>query len=92
MNRPLRQKEMPEEERPLSEQFRLVALAWCDADAAASLREELKTKRASAQDIVDAFIGEGTSNPRDTAKFALRRLLHKGVLKRTRRGIYELAG
>jgi hypothetical protein len=43
MNRPLRKGEIPEDERPLSEQFRLVALAWCDADAAASLREELKT-------------------------------------------------
>lgn len=35
--------EIPEEDRPLSEQFRIVALAWCDANSAASLQEELKT-------------------------------------------------
>lgn len=36
-------KEMPERERPIAEQFRIVALQFCDADAAASLLEELKT-------------------------------------------------
>lgn len=35
--------EMPERERPLSEQFRLVAKAWVDADAAARLLEETKS-------------------------------------------------
>ncbi len=37
------QRAMPEAERPLSEQFRLVALAWSDANSAASLQEELKS-------------------------------------------------
>jgi hypothetical protein len=34
---------MPAKEQPISEQFRIVAKQWCDADAAASLMEELKT-------------------------------------------------
>jgi len=34
--------EMPQHERPLSEQYRLVAKAWVDADAAANLLEETK--------------------------------------------------
>ena len=36
-------KEMPESERSISEQFRLVALRYVDADGAASLLEEMKT-------------------------------------------------
>ena len=35
--------EMPEHERPISEQFRIVAKQWVDADAAADLLEETKT-------------------------------------------------
>ena len=34
---------LPERERPLSEQFRIVAKQFADADAAATLLEELKT-------------------------------------------------
>lgn len=34
---------MPRRERPISEEFRIVAKAWCDADAAASIMEEMKT-------------------------------------------------
>jgi hypothetical protein len=36
-------KDMPEHERSIVEQFRIVALQYVDADAAASLMEELKT-------------------------------------------------
>lgn len=36
-------KDMPEREQSTAEKFRLVALQYCDADAAASLMEELKT-------------------------------------------------
>lgn len=36
-------KEMPEWERPISELFRLAALEYVDADAAANLLEEMKT-------------------------------------------------
>ena len=35
--------EMPERERPISEEFRLVAKAWVDANAAANLLEETKS-------------------------------------------------
>jgi hypothetical protein len=35
--------DMPEHERPISEQFRLVAKKWVDAHAAANLLEETKT-------------------------------------------------
>ena len=34
---------LPERDQPISEQFRLVAVAYADAEAAASLMEELKT-------------------------------------------------
>lgn len=36
-------RDIPESDMPISEQFRLVALQYADADAAASLMEELKT-------------------------------------------------
>lgn len=36
-------KELPARDQPIAEQFRIVALQFCDADAAASLLEELKT-------------------------------------------------
>lgn len=36
-------KELPDREQPIAERFRIVALQYCDADAAASLMEELKT-------------------------------------------------
>lgn len=35
--------EMPERERPISEQFRIVAKQWVDQDAAASLLEDTKS-------------------------------------------------
>lgn len=34
---------LPASEQPISEQFRIVAKQWVDADAAASLMDELKT-------------------------------------------------
>ena len=42
MTRPISLKNMPAE-HPLSEQHRITAEAWADADAAASLLEELKS-------------------------------------------------
>lgn len=36
-------REMPEHERPISEQFRIVAKQWVDAHAAANLLEETKS-------------------------------------------------
>lgn len=36
-------KDMPEDERPIVEQFRIVALQYVDADAAANMLEEMKT-------------------------------------------------
>ena len=35
--------DMPRDQRPLSEQFRLVAKRWVEADGAAHLMEEMKT-------------------------------------------------
>lgn len=40
-------REMPERERPLSEQFRIVAKEWCDLDGAARMLEECKTATLS---------------------------------------------
>ena len=39
--------ELPRDQRPLSEQFRLVAKAWCDLDGAARMLEEAKTATLS---------------------------------------------
>jgi hypothetical protein len=39
--------EMPAHERPISEEFRLVAKAWVEADAAARLLEETKSSLLS---------------------------------------------
>lgn len=39
--------DMPESERPLSEQFRIVAKRWVDLDAAANMLEETKSARLS---------------------------------------------
>lgn len=41
--------EMPQHDRPISEQYRLVAKAWVDADAKARLLEEMKTTRLEQQ-------------------------------------------
>ena len=51
--------EIPFEEQPISEQFRVYAEAWCDADAAASLMEELKTTSLEKMkaDIVERECG-----------------------------------
>jgi len=35
--------EMPARDRPISEEYRIIAKQWVDADGAATLREELKT-------------------------------------------------
>lgn len=41
--------EIPEHERPISEQFRIVAKSWVMADASARLLEEMKTTRLEQQ-------------------------------------------
>lgn len=48
-------KDMPEREQSTAEKFRLVALQFCDADAAASLMEELKTTTLAQmkKDLID---------------------------------------
>jgi hypothetical protein len=46
--------EMPRYERPLSEQYRLAAESWVDANMAASLLEELKS--ATLESIKSEFI------------------------------------
>lgn len=46
MNAPISKRaisNLPEREQPISEQFRIVAKQWVDADSAASIMEELKT-------------------------------------------------
>lgn len=47
--------EMPRSERPISEEFRIIAKRWVDADAAARLREELKTTTMEQmkQDLIE---------------------------------------
>ena len=43
MNAHAKISELPQQERPISEEYRIVAKRWVDADAAARLREEMKT-------------------------------------------------
>lgn len=55
----LQQQDIPEREQPIAERFRLVALKYCDADAAASLMEELKTTTL-AKMKADIIAGQGS--------------------------------
>lgn len=48
--------DMPEREQPISERFRLAGEAWADANAAATLLEELKT--TSLQKMKSDLIAE----------------------------------
>lgn len=56
--RSLNFKEIKEEERLLSEQFRIVCKNWVDADGAASLMEELKTTALETKKA-DLILREG---------------------------------
>jgi hypothetical protein len=58
--------EMPEREQPIAERFRIVALQYCDADAAASLMEELKTTNLAKMKA--SIIAEQGSMPDNTAE------------------------
>ena len=58
-------KDVPERDRPISEQFRIVAKQWCDADSAASLMEELKT--TSLEKIKASIIGQSNDMPDNAA-------------------------
>lgn len=49
--------EMPQRERPISEQYRLAAAEWADADAAATLLEE--TKSVALAELVLQGVSEG---------------------------------
>ena len=49
-------REIRRTDEPVSEKFRLVALKWADADAAASMLEETKT--VLLQELKTRFIGE----------------------------------
>lgn len=55
MNQPIPITDMPRHERPISEEFRIVAKKWIEADAAARLREELKTTTMEQmkQDLIE---------------------------------------
>lgn len=46
---------LPQEDRPISEQFRVVAKTWAEVDAQARLLEEMKTTRLeqAKQDLID---------------------------------------
>ena len=43
MNAHAKVSELPQQDRPISEEYRITAKRWIDADAAARIREELKT-------------------------------------------------
>lgn len=48
--------EMPERERPISEEYRLAAKEWVEADRLASLAEELKSSKLSDMMLRDATL------------------------------------
>lgn len=56
---------LPRNEQPISEQFRVVAKQWVDADAAASLMEELKT--TTLEKIKSRLISDDGPMPDNTA-------------------------
>jgi hypothetical protein len=58
MNAHAKVSELPQQDRPISEEYRLVAKRWVDADAAARLREELKTTTLEQQKQ-DLILREG---------------------------------
>ena len=58
MNAHAKVSELPQQDRPISEEYRLVAKRWIDADAAARLREELKTTTLEQQKQ-DLILREG---------------------------------
>jgi hypothetical protein len=56
--------------QPLSEQFRLVAKSWVEADEAASLMEE--TKGAILSEMITRVIGSNISLPYNKAELAAK--------------------
>lgn len=59
-------RDLPENERPLSEQFRIVALQYADAEAAASYMEEMKT--TTLEKLKTALIQEKGDMPDNRAE------------------------
>lgn len=56
--------------QPISEQFRIVAKQWVDADEAASLMEE--TKGATVSEMITKIIGYNLNMPFNKAELAVK--------------------
>lgn len=72
--------ELPRDQRPLSEQFRIIAKKWADADNAAHLMDELKTTVLAQKKtalIAENFKGQQLmkDNPREMTDAKAERLV-----------------
>jgi hypothetical protein len=56
--------------RPISERFRIVAKAWCEADGAASLMEESKSSVLS--EMISKILGDNLSLPYNKAELSAK--------------------
>ena len=75
--------EMPERERPISEQFRVVAKQWVDADAAASLLED--TKSSVFSELVLKSTDTSIARAEHTARASLEYKEHITLMTEARR-------
>ena len=76
-------KEMPKEDRPISEEFRLVAKLWVDAQAAADLLED--TKSAVLSQMMLALDEKSTSAREMRAKASQEWHEHLEVINNARK-------
>lgn len=82
-------KDMPERDRPISEQWRVVAAKWVELDAAARLLEETKTA-VLAQKVNAYRISQGGNVPYNACEAAVKgsddwlEFLHSMVDAKTR--------
>lgn len=74
--------DMPERERPISEEFRLVARAWVDAEKAAAILEESKTAVLSQLMLKEGDIAANKAEMRVKGSEAWQEYLDKMVSAR----------
>ena len=71
--------DIPDRERPISEEFRLVARAWVEADKAANLLEECKTPTLSQMMLKCGDMPVSRAEMQCKASAEWREYLHKMV-------------
>lgn len=74
--------DMPEHERPISEEFRIAAKEWVEADKLASLAEELKSAKLSEMILRDAGLSVNRAEAQAKASVEWREYIADMVQKR----------